>query len=357
MNWKTLLGFGLSAFLIWFTLRGTDPMQVWSAIRDADFFLLGASVAVATTGFLWRALRWKVLLHPIVPDSRFRDRWAAVNIGFMANNLLPARVGEFARAYSFARLDPRVSMSAAFGSLVVERVLDALVLAVFLVGTVMMPSFPEVEMGARFSALLQSALVLLAGVGLVLGLLLVFPTRVVRLSEWFARRFLPDAVARRVIEALESFLQALGVARDPLLLAKALAWSVFFWFWHGLSFWLGMAAFGIDAGAVAAFFTEAVVGFGVALPAAPGFFGTFHASVAFALDTVYGAGEIATLAFAYGYHLGGFIPVTLIGLWYAHKLGLSLGDVRKSEAKVEAAVDAELVDSAPGDGPDGPSTG
>jgi hypothetical protein len=105
-----------------------------------------------------------------------------------------------------------------------------------------------------------------------------------------------------------------------------------------------MLAFDIHAGLVAAFFTEAVVGFGVALPAAPGFFGTFHASAAFALDTVYQAGEVPTLAFAYGYHRGGFIPVTLLGLWYARKLGLSLGDVRDSEAKVEAAVDAELVD-------------
>ncbi|MEQ9569718.1 MAG: hypothetical protein RLN75_05970, partial [Longimicrobiales bacterium] len=97
-----------------------------------------------------------------------------------------------------------------------------------------------------------------------------------------------------------------------------------------------------------AFFTEAVVGFGVALPAAPGFFGTFHASAEFALDTVYAVGEIPTLAFAYGYHLGGFIPVTLIGLWYANRLGLSLGDVRDSEAKVEAEVDAEFGDAVDG---------
>lgn len=332
MSWKALVGFALSAFLIWFTLRGTDPMEVWRAIRGADFLLLGASVAVATAGFFWRALRWKVLLHPVVPDTRLRDRWAAVNIGFMANNLLPARIGEFARVYSFARLDPRVSMSAALGSLVMERLLDGLVLAAFLVTTVMMPSFPEVTLDPRLSGLLQSAVALLGGLVAVLVLLLAFPARVVRLGERIARRVLPEGTARRVAQGLESFLQALSVARDPVLLAKALAWSVFFWFWHGLSFWLGMLAFDIDAGMVAAFFTEAVVGFGVALPAAPGFFGTFHASVAFALDTVYRVGEIPTLAFAYGYHLGGFIPVTLIGLWYANRLGLSLGEMRKAEA-------------------------
>lgn len=348
MNWKTAVGFALSAFLIWWQLHDTDLGAVWAAIRGADVLLLGASVSVATSGFFWRALRWKVLLHPVEPDTRLHDRWAAVNIGFMANNLLPARVGEFARAYSFARLDSRVSLSAAFGSLVVERVLDAVVLAAFLVGTVLMPSFPEVDLGARVTGILESAVVLLGVVGVILVLLLAFPSVVVRTTEAVARRLLPEAVSLRVIEALEAFLQALGVVRSPVLLAKGLAWSFFFWFWHGLSFWLGMLAFDIHAGPVAAFFTEAVVGFGVALPAAPGFFGTFHASAAFALDTVYAVGEIPTLAFAYGYHMGGFIPVTLIGLWYAHRLGLSLGDVRDSEAKVEAEVDAEFGDAMDG---------
>ena len=345
MSWKAGLGFALSAFLIWFTLRDVDVAEVWAALRAADMLLLLAAVAVATFGFFIRALRWKVLLRPVQADTSLHARWAAVNIGFMANNLLPARVGEFARAYSFSRLERRVSVSAAFGSLVVERVLDGLVLASFLVATVLMPSFPEVELGGTFLAILRSAVVLLGGVGLVLALLLIFPRFVVRTSEAVARRLLPETAAHRVTEALESFLQALGVVRDPVLLAQALAWTVFFWGWHGLSFWLGMLAFDIHAGPVAAYFTEAVVGFGVALPAAPGFFGTFHASVDFALDTVYQAGEVPTLAFAYGYHLGGFIPVTLLGLWYARTLGLSLGDVRASEKRVEAAVDAAVEDA------------
>jgi hypothetical protein len=163
---------------------------------------------------------------------------------------------------------------------------------------------------------------------------------VVRAVERLAR-VLPATTRQPVLDALTAFLDALGVVRSPVLLAQAFLWTLGFWAFHGLSFWLGMLAFGIHAGPVAAYFTEAVVGFGVAVPAAPGFFGTFHFAVAFALDTVYGVDATTALAFAYGYHLGGFIPVTLIGLWYAHQLGLSLGDVRASESRVEAAVEAE----------------
>jgi hypothetical protein len=355
VSWKTALGFALSGLLVWLTLRGVDLSAVWVEIRGADPGLLALAVFVATFGFFIRALRWRVLLHPLLPESGLRARWAAVNIGFMANNLLPARVGEFARAYALSRLEPRIGAGGALGSLVVERVLDGLVLAAFLVGTVLMPGFPEVELGATFIALLKTAVTLIGGVMGVLVLLLVAPRQVVRVGEWAARRLLPEGVARSVVDALEAFLQAVGIVRDPVLLGQAMAWTLGFWAWHGLSFWLGMLAFDIHAGALAAYFTEAVVGFGVALPAAPGFFGTFHYSVDFALSTVFGVAEARTLAFAYGYHLGGFIPVTLIGLWYAREIGLSLGEMSKSEERVEASVEASL--EAPGSPAPSPTTG
>lgn len=335
MNLKAWIGIAVSVALIWLTLRGVDPAQVVAEISRADPWLLAAAIFVATFGFFIRALRWKVLLHTLAPDTSLRSRWAAVNIGFMANNLLPARVGEFARAYALSRLEPRIGAGGALGSLVVERVLDGLVLGAMLVGVVLLPGFPEVTLGPTFTSLLRTAVGLVGGVLVLLVALLAMPRHIVRFAEAAAHRLLRPSAARFVVDALEAFLQGVAVVRDPRRLLEALVWTVGFWLWHGLSFWLGMAAFGIEAGGLAAYFTEAVVGFGVALPAAPGFFGTFHYSVAFALETVYGVDATRTLAFAYGYHLGGFIPVTLIGLWYARELGLSLGDVRASERRLD----------------------
>lgn len=341
LGWKGTLGIVLSAILVWYTLREVDPGAVWQQVRVANFWLLGASIAVAVLGYLLRAFRWRILLLPVDPTTGLGNRFKALVIGFMANNLLPARVGEFARAYALGRLEPRVTVGAAFGSLVVERVLDGLVLGAFLVGATLTPGFPTDALGDGFGSLMTAAMTLL---GLLLGglaVLLLFPRPVVRVAEALAR-FLPRALARLVVDSLEAFLDSLAVVRSPGLLAAALAWSVGFWFWHGLSFYLGMLAFGIDLGLVAAIFTEAVVGFAVAFPAAPGFFGTFHVGAQFALETVYGAGSSETLAFAYAYHLGGFIPITALGLWYVRSLGLSLDEVRTSESAVEEAVEEEL---------------
>ena len=336
LDWKAAVGVGVTVFLLWWILRDVPFGEVWEQIRQAHVGLLLAAIAVATAGFLIRALRWKVLLQPVCADTSLRNRFAAVNIGFMANNLLPARVGEFARAYALSKVEP-ISMSAALGSLVVERVLDALVLMGILLATIFSPSFPATARLTEgpLGAALNAVILLLTVLVFVIINLLVMPRTVVRVTERLLEALSGD-FARPVVSALEGFLGSLNVFRSPKLLLLGVIWSVGFWLWNGLSFWLAMLAFDIHVGPLAAYFTEAVVGFGVAIPAAPGFFGTFHASASWALS-VFDVPAPSSLAFAFGYHLGGFIPVTVIGLYYAGRIGLSLKDVGESQIRADEA--------------------
>jgi 4-diphosphocytidyl-2C-methyl-D-erythritol kinase len=336
---KGLIGLAVSALLIWWTLRGESLGEIWSILRTGDLWLLGASIFVTTAGFLLRAMRWRVLLLPVKRDTSLDSRFGAMTIGFMANNLLPARVGELVRVYAFSRMEA-VSMSGTFGSVVVERLLDGVVLITFLLIPPLLPGFPaEGVTGGAVGGLIRGMVLALAVLLLLLAALLIWPARVVALSERLLAR-LPGKAAKRSVVALETFLEALQVLRRPALLVQAVLWSFAFWSWHALSFWLGMAAFGIHEGFLAAIFTEAAVGFGVALPSAPGFFGTFHAAAAWALEGVYGVEAARSLAFAYGFHLGGFFPVTFIGLWYARRIGLSFRDMGSSDRQVEQAVEA-----------------
>jgi uncharacterized protein (TIRG00374 family) len=338
LGWKGWAGFAISALLIWWTLKDVPVGEVIGYAAGANWWLLAAAIAAATFGFVVRALRWRVLLHPVDPDTPLRSRFGAVSIGFMANNLLPARVGEFARAYAMGRFERSVPVPAAFGSLVVERLLDALMLTGFLVGAVLSPGFPDVELGAGFMLLVRSGLTGVAAIGAAVLLLLLVPGPAVRLIEACAR-WLPDRLERLVVDSVEAFLESLGVVRSPGLLLRAMAWTVVVWLWNAFSVWLGMMAFGIETGLVSALFAQAVIAFGAAIPAAPGFFGTFHAAAIFALATVYGVDVVQTTAFAYTFHLGGFFPVTFIGLWYARSLGLSLADVGGSEERVESEIE------------------
>ena len=331
MGWKLALGIGVSAFFIWWVLRGVDPAEVIAQISQANPWYFLASVFVGTAGYFIRALRWKVLLHPFKPDTAFRSRFAGVSIGFAINNLFVGRLGEIARAFALTRLEP-ITLSGSIGSLVVERFLDAIVLGTLFLVPMALPSFPGAEgfLSGAVGALLRTTFGLLV-IGIVgLIALLIFPGPIVRLAERVFGR-LPGPWGPRMVGALESFLQALKVLRHPVLMIKAVVWSYVFWLWHGLSFWLGFKAFGIDLGFAAAVFTEAVVGFAVAIPAAPGFFGTFQAGADFALSGVYGVAEPSALAFAFGYHLGGFFPITIIGLYYAWSIGFSMKDLGGGE--------------------------
>ena len=339
---KAVVGIAVTVFLLWYVLRDVAFGEVLANIARGNFLYLGASVFVATFGFFIRALRWKVLLTPVRPDTGLRSRFAGVSIGFMANNILPARVGEFARAFAFSKLEP-VSATAAFGTLVVERFMDGDVLLLFLILPVFTPGFPSVDAlaGGSGESLVRFAVV---GVLAVLGVLVAMaalPSGFIWLAERLVVVF-PSGLRDKLLDALHGLLDSIAIMRDPKLLAAGFAWSFLFWTWHGLSFWLGMLAFGIDTGFVSAIFTEAVVGFAVAVPSAPGFFGTFHFGAEFALTSVYGVPATESLAFAFAYHFGGWIPITAIGLWYAWTLGLSLGDVGHADEQFQE----EVADSA-----------
>lgn len=331
---KVFFGVAVTVALLWWALSGVDLSELLGSMRRADPLLLLAASFVMTAGSLIRAMRWKVLLSVVHADTRLRSRFAAVSIHFMANNILPLRVGEFARAWVFSRLEP-VTTSAAFGSLVIERFMDGVVLLTFLVFPVFSPAFPnEAAIFEGWGGLvLRAGLVVVLTVLTGLVVMVAFPKRFVAVAEW-AVPILPDAVRENALDALRSFLRSLSVLRDPKLVVLGFAWTFFFWTWHSTAFWLGMKAFGIEPGFVAALFTTAFVGFGVALPSAPGFLGTFQVAAVFALSDIYGASEASALAFGFGFFVVTWIPITSIGLWYVWKLGLSFAEIGTSQSRV-----------------------
>lgn len=337
---KAAIGGAITVGLLWWVLSDVDYREVAASIGRGNFLLLFVAVAVATSGFLIRALRWHVLLVPVYPKTRLRSRFASVSVGFMANNVLPARVGEFARAFTLGRLEP-VSATAAFGTLVVERFLDGVVLLAFLTLPLRLPGFPSADalstgVGAAVFAF-ANALVLTVLV--VVVALAVAPNILLRVARRVGEAIAPQR-SPRLLEILESFLGSLAIMRNPALLAQALVWTVVLWLSQAASVWLGMLAFGIDTGFVSAVFAQAVVSFAVAVPSAPGFFGTFHAAADFALSGVYGVNQVDSLAFAFGFHLAAWIPITVIGLVYVWKLGLTLSDVGHADEGIDPGASA-----------------
>lgn len=330
-GWKAAVGLALAAFLLWWVFRDLKFADLWLQVREADLRLLAAAVAVTTAGFAVRAARWRFFLAPVQRRSPLGSRFAAVCIGFMANNLLPSgRVGEFARAYAYSRLEP-VSAPTAFATLVVERFADGVALLALLFVVVAAPEFPADALPAEVVAAVWGASGVL-GAGLVFVLvLLAFRERSVGAFERVAERLLPSRWVATTTRALAGFLDGLATLRSWRLALPALAWTFGLWLLQSFSLWLGFVAFGLDLSFAAAVFLNTVLAFAVSVPAAPGYVGTFHWAARLALVNVYGASEAGAVAFATAWHLGSFVPVTLMGLWYLRRLDLSFRDIRRGE--------------------------
>lgn len=353
-RWQTVLGIVVTVGLLWWVLRDVPLSEVWEHARAADPGWLLAAVVTATLSFVPRAMRWHVLLLPVHDHTRFTTRFEAVCIGAMANNVLPVRLGEFARAYSFSRMEP-VGAGAAFGSLVVERIFDGLVLAGFLAGTLALPGSPVTGEGGdavMVRRVAGGAALLFGAVAVAVWLLARYPEKFLRVFEHTVGRVLPPHLTDRSVEILASFVEGLGALHRPLVFLRTVLWTVAVWAVAGLSLWFGLLAFDITApGPVGGVFLQALIGFAVAIPSSPGFFGPFEAAARVGLG-FYGVGSAQAVSFAGVIHVVTFIPITLLGLWFMHRLGLRLQELERSEEIVGAAMDKAPA-AAAGTGPDG----
>lgn len=344
---KTVVGIAATAFFLWLTLREVKWHEVATHLGEANWWLLGAAVLIATLGMHVRALRWKPLLEPVAPGIPFRPRIASVCIGFAANNVFPARLGEFARTWVLAR-QANIPVTGAFASLVLERALDGIILVVFLLGSMALPGFPEITAGSEGVRQGVEWMVRIVSVMLVGALVMAFfPTWTVGIAERIANAVLPKAVRRPLVDALHAFVGGLHVLRSPRLLAISVAWAVGQWAFLATSYVLAFRAFGItEPGYLGAVFLQSLVGMAVAIPAAPGFFGVFEAASVYGLG-LWGVDRSRAVSFAISFHILGWLTVTGLGAYYAARLNIRLRDLKRTEEQVETAVEAD--DPVPAD--------
>ncbi|MDX1395080.1 MAG: lysylphosphatidylglycerol synthase transmembrane domain-containing protein [Gemmatimonadota bacterium] len=344
MKHRAIIVFGVvvSIVLLVFALRDVSVPELLEHLDDANLWWLLAATAVATFTFVLRAIRWRILLLPAVGVLPFGSRFATVCIGFMANNVIGARVGEFARAYSLTRVES-VGLAPVLASLVVERLLDGVATVALL-----LPAYfalgPEELASAGPLVEILTAFVAIVGVGiLVAAAMVVFPRQVLVIVRWMSSR-LPEAFAEKLVGIVEAFILGLGVLRRGWILLVALGWTAIVWLTNAFSFYLGFLAFEIERpGMVGAMLLQSIISLFVALPSTPGFFGPFEFGARVGLE-LYSVEPARIISFAASYHLATFLPVTLLGIWYMRKLGLSRSEISGGDQDVKEELREELHD-------------
>ena len=307
-------GVAITIFFLWVALRDVDFAEVGRIIADANWvLLLFGSIPCYVFVLYVRALRWRHLTDPVGPiESGVLFR--SVSIGFMVNNILPLRAGEFVRVWYLSR-ETGYSATALFSTLILERVIDAMCVIVLAIVVIVL-------WGASSDSVLAQGALLLLPVALVPGFLLLWlrksPDRVIAFATWALRPF-PDRWTERVTGLLRQFHAGLGSLRSGTHLLWIAVHSMLIWpVASTIPFLVGFWALGIDLGSfsdtlVVAWATLVAVALAVALPAAPGFFGLYHAAAKFALLR-FGVEAKTAVALGTTVHAIMWVTVTLVGL-------------------------------------------
>jgi glycosyltransferase 2 family protein len=305
-SWRLWLGLAVTALALWVAFRDVSWSALGHELAGANWWvLLGLSLPAYVWSVQLRAARWRVLARGVA-DVPASAAFRATAVGILVNNLLPLRIGEFVRVWWLAR-EIRSSVAALLGTAIVERVIDM----VFLLGLASFVVGNEVGRGVLLGAAAAPLAVTLA--------LRRWPAPALRAVRRCAGLVLPASRADRITGIAGAVAQGVGALRGGADFARVAGFTFLLW---GIAtvipFWAALNALGIDLGGLAAsvhgaFLIMVYVAAAVALPAAPGFFGPYHAACRYALTPL---GVPVELAVALGTlaHAVFWIGTTGLGL-------------------------------------------
>lgn len=321
MKGRLLLGVVISALALWLALRNVEGAELARSLREVQpLYLAVAFVFTVLVRFWLTALRWQVLLQPIKSIGTHR-LFSVTMIGFMANNILPARMGEFVRAYALGRTES-LSKSLSFATIMIERVFDGLTLLGFLAVAVFFVPFPAwVAPAAEASFALYLA---------VLGVMVWLWHRPETAAHWLRRLLGPfPTLQARALRILRSFTLGLEVLTRGRHLAVVMGLSILIWLVVVIGVQVAFLALGLTLPLMASIVLVTIVSLGVMLPSSPGFIGTFQFFTVTSL-ALFGVSESQGFSFSLVYHAMQYFPITAMGLAYLWWENLSLREVQTS---------------------------
>jgi len=331
-KWQFWLGALVSVLFIWLTLRGLRLDEFWGAVRKADYIWLLPGIAVYFVGVWVRAWRWHYLLGPIkkIPT---KTMFPITTIGYMGNNIYPARAGEVLRAVILKRREG-VPVSASLATIIVERIFDGVVMLLFVF--VNLPELAKLTGSSGFVGNIQQAAVIGTGVfigALVLFLLAaMFPQVTSRVGVWFIERLAPKRLRIKITGIMNKFLDGLASLRSPFHVLMVFFTSVIIWLLETGKYWFVMHAFDFSVSFFALMLMNGIVNLATTIPSAPGYIGTFDAP-GIAVLGAYGVDQATAAGYTLTLHVALWLPITLLGAYYLTREGIKWSDNLREETK------------------------
>jgi uncharacterized protein (TIRG00374 family) len=295
----------LGLVFLYLAFRDISWSDLSEGLTALDPVYLAPGVLLLLLAQLLRAIRFGLILRPFCP-MRFKDLWDVVNVWAALNMVLPARSAELVKPYLLRQWG--APFSSTLGAVLVERVFDLgsllTLLAVVLWTTPQIP--PEYAWwGKVFLGLFLAAY--------FLALLLLFRRERAQAVVDFLVEWLPERGAAPIRGAFSRLIDGLGIMASAWQCVLIFLCSLAVWLTFTVLVYLLLKAFAIDVSFLVALTIQVFLCFGVALPSAPGFVGTFHAVGRYTL-ALFGVAAVPAVSFATVYHVFSLVVSLLLGL-------------------------------------------
>jgi uncharacterized protein (TIRG00374 family) len=331
-RWQFWLGVVISLGFLYLALRGLQLGEVWGALQGAQYWWLIPGVGVYFLGVWARAWRWHYLLRPVkaIPT---RVMFPIVAIGYMGNNIYPARAGEVLRAVVLRRVE-KVPISASLATIIVERIFDGVVMLAFVF--LNLPRLTTMTDESGFIGNIRSLTLWGAAVfALALGVFLLaamFPRQTERIGIQLITRLLPQRFHTQALGLAARFMEGLASLRSPANALMVFLTSVVIWLFETGKYWFVMQAFPFEVDFFTLMLMNGIVNLATTIPSAPGYVGTFDAPGIAILKAAGVAGPIAA-GYTLVLHVALWLPITALGAYYFAREGIN---VQEAQSEVEA---------------------
>ena len=316
---KFILGVLISVIGLYYAFRQINFWELWISIKNVNFILVILAIVILLLSNIIRAWRWQILVKPI-KDVSFEPAFSSIMIGYFGNSVLPFRMGEFLRAFVVAD-KTSLTASTAFGTIVIERILDFIGLSIVIL--LIMTVYPLTSVGG---SIIIGVIVLSLTAFIFFFLFGGFKSSLLVKIE--KSSLLRIGLLHKILLFIKNFLDGATTIRATNKLGIILLYTLIIWIMYYCSTYLATIAIGIEL---------EWFGFGVLListtlaisiPAAPGYVGTYHAAAVYILTNLFDVGRSNAQAAAIILHAVGTIPIVIIGAGYFLNSSLNFKDIK-----------------------------
>ena len=331
-KWQFWLGLVISLVFVYWVVRGLDWVSFWAAVKSAEYGWLIPGVAVYLVALWARAWRWHYLLRPIKPIST-NKMFPIVCIGYMGNNIYPARAGEVLRAVILKRKEG-VPISASLATVIVERIFDGVVMLAFVF--LNLPELARINSDSGFVGDIQSLTVW--GAAAFLGALAIFllaamfPQVTARAGLWLIEHLTPKRLHEKIIGVMNKFLEGLASLRSPVNVLMVFVTSTVIWLLETCKYWFVMHAFNFSVSFFALMLMNGIVNLATTIPSAPGYVGTFD-TPGIAFLQAYGVDKAIATGYTLVLHIALWLAPTVLGAYFMMREGIHWSDSLRAEVK------------------------